>query len=248
MKNHKYRYRLLFVCVIISILFIKSFKSQAQVRVTVGAKTWYTTWNIPIEHVEGEFQSNFSWAVLVGPYINIRFGKFGTTLSYSNTVKAFYSTSRNPGYIYYGLNQNWDVSREDINLFFNYTIISELTMFANMKLMKYHSYSKGTYIDSSQWKFEEHFTVTGFGGGVQIAVPFSGDSPFYTFSSIGVVYNSSKSNMRSGETTELLFILDSGVGYRIMPTSFGVTFGIRVEGGAQTDVIIGPVANIFYTF
>ena len=72
--------------------------SPAQTRVSFGAKVWYATWNLDISLVPtGTISSDYSAAVLAGPYISVRSGKISGTLSYSTTSKTFDADLKNDG-------------------------------------------------------------------------------------------------------------------------------------------------------
>lgn len=220
----------------------------SQVRFTVGAKAWLATWNIPIQSLPGTEQSDYSNAILLGPYLSFRAGKFAATASYSKSAKTFEATAKNAGVYYVGFNGNRVLTREDINVFVNYSVMPEISLFLNLKLLKYNMKDALTYINTANGKFEQKFNGTGFGGGVQITVPFTGNSPLYSFISTGAVLNSFKSDQSSETGSELLYFFDGGVGYRFLPTMVGAALGLRVENGKDTRTIIGPTTNIFYTF
>ena len=223
--------------------------SPAQTRVSFGAKVWYATWNLDISLVPtGTISSDYSAAVLAGPYISVRSGKISGTLSYSTTSKTFDADLKNDGKYYVGFNMNRVLSRDDINAFLNYSVMPEISLFLNVKYLKYKILDAYTYINKSEFRFTQSVDVIGVGGGVQISVPFTGGSPFYSFLSTGAVANSFK-DPTSGETgTELLYFVDSGLGYRFLPSNFGIAVGLRVENGKDTKAIVGPTGNIYYTF
>jgi hypothetical protein len=225
-----------------------TFPAAAQARFTVGGKAWYAKWPIAVYGGEGGAATDLSFALLAGPYANIRFDRFGGTVMYMRTTLPFSASFRNPGFLDYGNNMNMNVVREDFNLFLNYAVTPDLGLFVNGKLMRYRTMTRWRFIDTRTAEYNEQLTVTGLGGGVQVTLPFSGQSKFYAFISTGAVYNVETSDRDTPTRTELLYFLDSGFGYRFVPSMFGVTFGIRAEAGYETNVIMGPVLNAFYTF
>ncbi len=255
------------ICFVIfySILFLifTPWYGYTQVRVTAGAKGWYASWNLPIEKLPGTDQSDFSSAILTGPYLSFRISQFAATFSYSTSVKTFDATASNPGIYFYGFNGNRKLNREDINVFVNYSLIPEISVFANLKLLTYKVEDALTYINNSQRQDHTKISGTGIGLGIQVATSFGGGSPLYTFFSTGIVSNSFqvkeytiKINEQiipdvsydSPPGSELLYFFDGGLGYRFLPSNLGAALGLRVENGKDTKTIIGPTANLFYTF
>jgi hypothetical protein len=233
---------------------VLSQRSAAQLFVTAGAKAWYANWNIQIDKSEGVDQSDYSAALLTGPYLSIRYDKFIITGSYQKSVVTFDATAHNPGLFFIGFNANRTLNREDINVFLNYVVAPEVSFFFNYKQLTYSLYDAITYINTNKETSKVKFAGTGLGLGMQITVPFSGGSPLYSFMSTGAISNTLKQTegVPEGETpssaTELMYFLDAGLGYRFLPTNFGGALGIRVENGKTTKTIIGPTANFFYTF
>ena len=241
--------RLLLECVLVvnALLLIVSPGLRSQTRVTVGMKSWYAKWNIPFEQVEGGGQSEYSFAFLAGPFLQLRIGNLSGTLMFMRTTIPYQATMNNPGLFDYGYNANVNTTRQDFNLYLNYSVIPELTIFLNGKMMLYKTMMRWRWIDGNKGSSDELLTVAGIGSGVQISIPFSGGSNFYSFISTGGLYNVKISDKNVPTLTELLYFLDSGIGYRFAPSAFGVSFGIRAEAGYYTDVIMGPAANLFYT-
>lgn len=244
-------------------LFLVCFvQSQAQFRVTAGVKGWYATWNIPIDAEQGVEQSSYSPAFMAGPYLSIRIRDFSVTGTYSTSVAHFETTAKNPGVYVLGFNGTRIVSRQDINLFLNYSISPEVTLFFNYKRLDYTMNEALAYITGLQARTKQKFEGTGYGLGLQITVPFSGGSPLYSFMSMGAVANSFVSKdaiitfvgygtqtiPQEDEGSEVLFFLDAGLGMRFLPSAFGGSLGIRVENAQDTKTIFGPVVNLFYTF
>jgi hypothetical protein len=238
-------------------------RAGAQFRATIGTKAWYTTWNIPLRQSQGIELSNLTPALLAGPYLNLRYGKVAATFMYSTALVTYHGTERSDGMFYdYAFDGNIHVDRQDINVYLNYTVTPEITLFANVKLLTYTMREAVTTIYEHQLLFTQDFNGTGFGLGAQFTVPFSGSSPLYSFMSTGAFTNTVKQEkmtlvldktpvpleQKTDSNTELLYFLDAGLGLRIPDTKLGVAIGLRVENGVDTKTAIGPTANVFYTF
>ncbi|MBL0176587.1 MAG: hypothetical protein IPP94_15205 [Ignavibacteria bacterium] len=253
------------VAALVGIVFLASpvHRADAQFRATIGTKAWYTTWNIPLRQSQGIELSNLTPALLAGPYLNLRFGKVAATVMYSTALVTYHGTERSDGMFYdFAFDGKIHVDRQDINVFLNYTVTPEVTVFANVKLLSYTMREAVATIYEHQLLFTQDFNGTGFGLGAQFTVPFSGSSPLYSFMSTGAFTNTVKQeNMtleldkvpvpleqEADSNTELLYFLDAGLGMRFPDTKLGVAIGLRVENGVDTKTAIGPTANIFYTF
>jgi hypothetical protein len=239
--------------------------SQAQFRLTAGVKAWYTTWNIPVQQTPGIAMTDMSPALLAGPYLNFRFGKVSATFMYSTSLVTYEMTEKSDGtqsvLAYEG---HMHLDRQDINVFLNYSIAPEVTLFANLKLLSYSNREALATILDRHYLYRKDYRGTGFGLGAQFTVPFSGESPLYTFLSAGAYANDSKrtsftlsidegaamdvTDMPSEDGSELLYFLDAGLGMRIPASHVGAAIGLRVENGSVTKTAIGPTANLFYTF
>ena len=199
------------------------------------------------EKLAGADQSDYSSAILAGPFLGVRTGKWSFTASYARTVTTFDATTRSPGYLTIGYNANRKLSREDINVFASYALIPELSLFSNLKILNYKLRDAVTYINRENADFETSVSGIGLGLGVQIAAPFSDGSPLYTFTSIGAVLNAFKAKPTNETGSELVYFLDGGLGFRFLPTMLTATLGIRVENGKDSKTIIGPTGNLFFT-
>lgn len=248
-------------------LLVVAFASEtpAQVRVTIGAKAWLSSWNITFPQQSGVTITDFSEAILVGPFLSIRSGSWTTTLFYSTTGKPYDGKETSPGFHFISYDANRSLSRQDINAFVAYNLSPEINIFANLKYLSYRIKTAATSIYETQITVDQEAAGLGFGLGAQITVPFSGGSPLYSFISSGALFNTSKTEaaaikvngiaipptegFQGGDSAaELFYFLDAGIGLRIPPTNLGMSFGIRVENGPETKTTIGPTANIFYSF
>lgn len=237
---------------------------DAQLRVTGGVKGWAPTWNLTYDLAEGVTQSDYSAAIVLGPYLSIRYKNVSVTGYYTASLRHFEATAENPGRSSFGFNGNRAVSRQDINLLLNYHITSEFALFGTVKLLRYETNDALSYINGMFVRMHQTFASTGFGGGVHIGMPFSGNSPFYSFLSAGVLANNLKpedvqwkytygalqwqeSTDGGGTVSELVYFLDAGLGYRVPATDLGFSAGLRVENGRSTKTILGPTASVFYS-
>jgi hypothetical protein len=247
---------------LVPLLLLGGSVSFAQVRFTAGVKSWYATWNIPIPAEPGVEQASYGPAFMMGPYANLRYRQFSITAMYSTSLAHFTTDARNPGVFILGFNGNRVVSRSDINVFLNYSISPEVTLFANVKRLDYTQNEAISYITGLRGRTNQKFNGTGYGLGAQVTVPFTGNSPLYSFVSVGAVANSYESKEATvtfeglGTYTvpqeftgdEILYFIDAGVGMRFTPGGFGAALGIRAENAKDTRAIFGPTFNLFYTF
>ena len=149
-----------------------------------------------------------------------------------------------------------------MNIFLNYSIASEVSIFANLKLLSYSNREALATITADHFLYRRDYSGTAYGLGAQFTLPFGGESPLYTFMSIGAFSNSSKRTsytlaINGGSPvdvdeapdsgSELLYFLDAGLGLRIPDTRLGGAIGLRVENGSTTKTAIGPTLNLFYT-
>jgi hypothetical protein len=203
---------------------------------------------VQVQADPGTIQSDYSPAFMAGPYVSLRVEKFTLTGSYSATMKHFDATTRNPGLYAIGFNANRVLTREDINIFVNYNIIPEISLFVNAKFLKYRAKDAYTDIGRNNFTDEQNVSSTGYGFGTQITTPFSGSIPLYSYLSIGAVWNNYTNKERSYTGTERVYIVDGGLGYRFLPTNIGATLGLRVEDAKEDKTIIGPTASVFVWF
>ena len=239
--------------------------AHAQFRLTAGVKAWYTTWNIPVQQTPGIAMTDMTSALLAGPYLNFRLGKVAATVMYSTSLVKYQMTETSDGtQSVIASEGNLQLDRQDINVFFNYSISPEVSLFANLKLLSYSNREALATITEQRFLYRRDYSGTGLGLGAQFTVPFSGESPLYSFLSAGAYSNSSKRtsftlSINEGAATdvigeadetgsELLYFLDAGLGMRIPASRLGATIGLRVENGSVTKTAIGPTANLFYTF
>jgi len=238
--------------------------THAQVRMTGGVKGWYATWNIPITQDLGVSLTDYSASFMAGPYLSIRAGAFAITGQYSNSITTFDMTTKSNGLFITAYDGNRKLSRQDVNLFVNYSIAPEVSVFANLKLLSYRQREAITSIYEVNITSDQKYSGTGFGAGLQVTIPFSGASPMYSFISSGAVLNNFTTepavftrngaplSLETGTTSEteseLLYFLDAGLGYRFLPSNLGGALGIRVENGKDTKTAIGPTMNLYYTF
>lgn len=237
-------------------------RAGAQFRATIGAKAWYTTWSLPLV-TPGVESSNLTPALLAGPYLSLRYGKVAATVVYSTAVVTYTGSEHSDGMFFdYAFDGNVHLDRQDVNVFLNYSVTAEISLFANVKLLQYSLREARTTIYGNRIFYDQKFSGTGFGLGAQFTTAFGSGSPLYSFMSTGVFTNTIKAgevtatfngipvavDQGSDSNTELLYFLDAGLGMRIPETKLGVTFGLRVENGVDTKTAIGPTANVFYTF
>jgi hypothetical protein len=262
------------VRLLLSVLFIGlALPASAQWRVTAGVKAWAPTWNLTIARESGVEQSDYSPALMTGPYVMLRYSDVSLTGYYTASLRHFEATAVNPGSYTMGFAGTRLVSRQDVNLLLQYAVTPEFSLFGTAKFLTYELHDALSYINGMQGKFRQTFRGTGFGGGVNIGMPFSGRSRFYAFLSAGALANAYRSddavatliyggqsvevpvanggagNGAGSDTgSELLYFLDAGVGYLIPGSNAGISAGLRVENGKSTKTILGPTLSLFYSF
>lgn len=219
--------------------------ASAQTRLYAGAKSWYANWDLKIDRIEGATQTDYSAAFMTGPYLTLRIGKVATTVSYSTSLLHFTAETRNPGLNQVGFNMNRELKRDDINVILQYYLSSDVAVFANAKFLTYLMRDATVFINQERVRLDEKFTSSGFGGGIQTSVQFRDDRSFYSYLSVGAVYNSFNVVIVDTKKSELMYFLDTGVGYLVPETRLGLVLGLRGEHGGETKTIIGPVLGLF---
>jgi len=240
MKNNGWT----FAALLCALSLINTDRAVSQTRLYGGVKGWYATWDLRIDRLEGVEQTDYSAALMAGPYVTLRLGDFTLSGSLSATVKHFEAQSRNPGFYYVGFNGNRILQRTDINFVAAYSISPEVGLFGTVKVLRYELKDATTYINGTTEREETVITATGFGGGAQVTVPFRDRSPFYAFTSIGAVANT----FSAEEDDELLYFLESGMGLLVPGSGLALTLGIRGENGSNLKTTIGPMMTVFYRF
>ncbi len=238
----------LHLAVIAALALLPLFAGRAQVHVFAGLKSWYASWDVQIQADPGTIQSDYSPAFMAGPYVSLRLENFTLTGSYSATMKHFDAETRNAGLYAIGFNANRVLTREDINVFLNYNILPEISLFLNAKFLKYRAKDAFTDIGRNNFTDEQNVSSTGYGFGAQITTPFGGSIPFYSYISISTVWNNYTNKERNYSGTERVSIVDGGLGYRILSANIGATLGLRVEDAKEDKTIIGPTASVFAWF
>ena len=231
--------------IVIALLVLAAVPAAAPTRLYAGGKSWYAAWGLTIDGIEGATQTDYSAAFMTGPYLTLRIGKVATTVSYSTSLLHFAAETRNPGFNQVGFNMNRELKRDDINVILQYYLSSDVAVFANAKFLTYLMRDATVFINQERVRLDEKFTSSGFGGGLQTSVQFRDDRSFYSYLSVGAVYNTFNVVIVDTKKAELMYFLDTGVGYLVPDTHLGIVLGLRGEHGGETKTIIGPVLGLF---
>ncbi|MDH7516408.1 MAG: hypothetical protein QHI48_11115 [Bacteroidota bacterium] len=231
-----------------SILLFHAGEAYGQARLYGGVKGWYASWDLHIDRLEGVEQTDYSAAFLAGPYATLRLGRFMLSTSFVTTAKHFQAEARNPGIYHVGFNANRLLLRTDVNVQTAWNLSPEFSLFAAVKYLRYVLRDATVFINGTQVRTEDVFTGTGLGGGALVSVPLPDRSPWYVFLSVGAVYNSFNVVIVADKDKELLYFLESGMGFLVPGSNLAFTVGIRGEHGEGTKSIIGPMAAVFYRF